>query len=1572
VTPLNKQARARLNRVRETDPVFSELYKVDTPYEPTPVEYLSQFSVAEPDYAAVREVAERIKAGTAPTVRVNVGKNGRVEVTNPQVLAAYMELGVEYAPTIAEVSKDGGRVNASNEVSLRENAREGQTRPSRVFRSLRPAKPINPRPQPQAQTAPTPEIKESTVRGEKAFRVKVSDAKDARPVTMIYRQAEGRRPAGWYIVNRNRPAKNKTGKPGGLDTTASRIATEAGPRDPAQAARDLVANAQLSEDSTAQRAARGETERYAGPREEAVGREVEDQVSLQPSEIYGEVERITGDWTNAPEVRVVRRLDETPANLKRANEKTPALYRDGVVYLVANNIPSMQDVAPLLYHEGLVHFGLDQQFGSRLDSVLRQIYNSNQKVRVAVNRLADLGSDPYASRDDRIPRLVEELFATQAESSETFIAMPSVMTKLRQLIRDFARRMKSQFFNSDLAYSDAEVARIIRLTAANVTRGKRKAVTPGAVRYAMFDQDAPRIDPGNAAELNDGAQKIKDSVRKVASRYTESMREKLGPGAQRTTLGWVTWNHISQQYGSLFKDPKNEYGNPLAALAAAHDLRAAVRAYWAEIAMEPYDEYSQLKADVQDGIGQLMPLSYLRIDPTKTWAQVEKYLTQLNKESGNKIQLDMAEMKRQWQRGREILNKIGPDGRRVYNAFVETNKAFSYAQMTTSLYNYLARNDAVLTAVLGKDTKHPMRQFMESRQSVKYAPRESRVYWAAEFEKLGNKIVEFQKENGVELMKFDTATGKKQALDFVRDLVNRINKDAKNVEAMRGGGAYFHLGRFGNYFANFRLKTRQTADGQTILDEDAIEQIRGRMRDAGFSHAFELYPGQNQDRVFVRFETESQQQNFSALLKQLSDEGLLATWNKESGKALGPAGLREVDGRLTPQAEMEVVSILETLPLDTVLDDDETIAAVRQQLLNAHMDRLPDTAAVKLFSKRDYVQGFTPDMVRAYAFRAQVGANSMATLSSSQPILKAFAEMSDAVRAAQADQSAKAPLMRSILNEATARERDRAGDFVPTWMDTARAINHAYFLGMSPAYFLTNLTQIGVMLWPELAKRQGVGFGRAFGSIAKGSGPALKVVRAMLSGPNAWEGTLTPNQLIDQGFGKWETRTDPKTGQQVKTPVLNSDGEFVMRMINTGAIDIGGAARQLGRVVGTEGNQTVSNALKYAGVLGLYSEIVTRMTAAMASRDLDLQKNPEMSMDEQVRNAARTVHESMFNYAESNVARQLGRNGFLGQPTKLVTAFMQYSVQVLEKLARELGAAFKGDVAAMKFLGGHFAAVGFLAGSMGLPFATVVFEAIEELHDIFDDDEEPFDAAIAYRNFLADIFGRNVGEVLARGVPRAFDVDLSIRTGEQNLMPFSELLADERTWEEAIKEMAFRGYGTPLSMVSDLFSGGAQMLKGNVLEGMKQSMPIALRGVVKSYELTDKGFVDAQGRVLPISPTGWNVVNQFLGGGSARLAEYREARFGETIRSQKVQRQVTTLQQQIAKAIESGDRDRARELLIDAPQWLRLRALAGLERSMQSRIKISGGLVPPGTRRTADIPLVSENQRFANYLTVPQ
>jgi hypothetical protein len=342
--------------------------------------------------------------------------------------------------------------------------------------------------------------------------------------------------------------------------------------------------------------------------------------------------------------------------------------------------------------------------------------------------------------------------------------------------------------------------------------------------------------------------------------------------------------------------------------------------------------------------------------------------------------------------------------------------------------------------------------------------------------------------------------------------------------------------------------------------------------------------------------------------------------------------------------------------------------------------------------------------------------------------------------------------------------------------------------------------------------------------------------------------------------------------------------------------------------------------MRWASSSSYYLETMTRLIAALAAREVALRQGK--TPDQIVEYATDVVREAMLDYTESNRARAFGKQGLASQFTPLATAFLSFQFLMLEKYSREIGTAFirsaatpQEKAAARRWLATHLASMTVLAGSLGLPFVTVIARVIEALKELLSDDEEPFNVRVAYRNFLADIFGRDVGEVLARGLPRALGFDISGRIGAADILPFSQLIADRRDWDEALTDMAARTYGSAFSMLQGMLKGGQQIANGDILGGMREALPVALRNPLEAVRYTQEGIVDRRGNLLPIEPSAMMVVWQALGLTPAERAEYTEANFAASARRGVLTRSATRIRHAVARAVQTGDQEALREAL---------------------------------------------------------
>ena len=121
----------------------------------------------------------------------------------------------------------------------------------------------------------------------------------------------------------------------------------------------------------------------------------------------------------------------------------------------------------------------------------------------------------------------------------------------------------------------------------------------------------------------------------------------------------------------------------------------------------------------------------------------------------------------------------------------------------------------------------------------------------------------------------------------------------------------------------------------------------------------------------------------------------------------------------------------------------------------------------------------------------------------------------------------------------------------------------------------------------------------------------------------------------------------------------------------------------------------------------------------------------------------------------------------------MLLLFKQYGQNMIYTLSRNTVKAFQGDKEAQKTLAGLLAMHGMFAGALGPPLVTTLLAAASA---IGGSDDEPWDAQVALRNYLADVFGTEVGEVLAHGIFRAPGIkdvlggDISGRVGLDSML----------------------------------------------------------------------------------------------------------------------------------------------------------------------------------------------------------
>ena len=202
------------------------------------------------------------------------------------------------------------------------------------------------------------------------------------------------------------------------------------------------------------------------------------------------VSAITAQWKSPNPVKVVGSILEIKdRKLRNAIMNDDALDAkglvapDGTIYLVADNLLSLEDAKAVLFHEALGHVGLEKLFRENLDSALIAMYKSNPKVRAETDKWRSENKGAYDNDVNPLARAVEEVLAERSERGQL---ERSLFQKIAAIVRNFARRM-----GINLKISDGDVAAILSMAHDRVVRGDAESAVVKGLRYINVWHGSP-------------------------------------------------------------------------------------------------------------------------------------------------------------------------------------------------------------------------------------------------------------------------------------------------------------------------------------------------------------------------------------------------------------------------------------------------------------------------------------------------------------------------------------------------------------------------------------------------------------------------------------------------------------------------------------------------------------------------------------------------------------------------------------------------------------------------------------------------------------------------------------------------------------------------------------------------------------------------------------------------------------------------------------------------------------------------------------------------------------------------
>jgi hypothetical protein len=476
-------------------------------------------------------------------------------------------------------------------------------------------------------------------------------------------------------------------------------------------------------------------------------------------------------------------------------------------------------------------------------------------------------------------------------------------------------------------------------------------------------------------------------------------------------------------------------------------------------------------------------------------------------------------------------------------------------------------------------------------------------------------------------------------------------------------------------------------------------------------------------------------------------------------------------------------------------------------------------------------------------------------------------------------------------------------------IDRAKAFGFNFYLAASPAFWLTNLMQPYHLTLPFLGGRYG--FTRTAKEMARSSAKGFKLVQAAVSAGWAQGMEVGGKRGALMGILDLTLPTE-------QTGLSAEESAFVRRLIESGQLDTT-QGHEIGRIAAGD-SQRLTTLAKALSAGSHYTEVLNRLTAGLAAFNLSRQRDSAKGAEFAAQRGVEAVRATQYDYSDHNSARALGRHGLAGKVTPLLASFQQYSFQTMELLTRmgiDAAASMPANAtpeqrqqvleersAARKGLAGVLATSSILAGTLGTFFADAVAAVVDRL---LGDDDDPLDSKAVYRNWLADTLGKDVAEVVARGVPRALlGIDTSGRMGMQDILPGTRFMADRRALKDKLESGAFNLLGPAVSAGSSVYVGANKMMDGLMMEGLIELLPLALKGPVKAVRIGNEGYTTATGNRLPIKVTPWNQVAQAIGFTAAAKAEHSEADFAFRQRSSLLKTRKTRLANELYRALDAG------------------------------------------------------------------
>ena len=1165
-------------------------------------------------------------------------------------------------------------------------------------------------------------------------------------------------------------------------------------------------------------------------------------------------------WEKGPVVEVVQTVQQLPDHIqqqiKARNVQSPHGARDGydgTVYIVAGNLRNLPHADRILAHEAVGHYAMEKMLGDEFDGVLNKV----QYLKETDPRIKKIAAQVQGEGNPDIESA--EIIAKLAEQD---IKHP-VLIKAYAALRKFLKKLRF-----DIQFGLPELKAMLVDAAEYLRTGKRseygESESEGAYESsaAAFSQEPDTKKSSLFSGTKEGAvlEEIQHYGNETADKLVKLWKKNWTADLRPAWLGALTRRHMADIAGKALPQIKR-----YVRIAQEMDARRNELLTEGANLTDRWTKYNLTNRKEAQELAELMhDATVAGVDPSVK----------------HKVLITKAEVEKLREKNAVLIKERSHDGagggKTGIRSQTHLRKEVEAAEMKLAQERNRVKARPLLESRWNALSPEAQAIFVEVRDA--YKQRQQMTLEAVEA-RIGRSIVDGQQ---------------------AKNLVNSLREEYESVTVE---DPYFPLARFGKYWVDARLgdSDRVFEMFETTAEQEAYIE---KMRNKGYRirHGAKLDDLKQLDGVSAKFVTEVE----TMLTEQLGDwpkvEAIKDDIYQMYLQSMPDLSVRKnfihrkkVKGYAKDALRAYADSMFHGSYQLARLEHSDLLLAELDEMrdgLDADLDRVNEDLSVHKSAEgmidlplqslrslhKEYSEKATHDDADKET-EQRLNAIKLALKHRESP-KKLESEIAQLERTKNAAKNIGKDRVKAthLYNEMLKRHEWAMNPKGAAWANDASSIGFTWYLGVSPAAALVNVTQTPMVAYPMLAAKFGW----------KESADALmNASNDYFAGGFGVEGKLSGDRL-------------KAYREAVRTGVIDK----------TLAHDLASVSEE-----GSTYNPVRHTVMKGVSFLFHNAERYNREITFMAAYDLARKKGGrhETAIDY----AHEFTWDSHFDYSSGNKARFMQ-----GDVAKVLLMFRQFSLNMTYLLARNAQQALKGETKENRslarrqlsgILGMHF----IFAGAMGMPLWSVLGGT---LNAVFDDEDEPWDFDTEFRNFLVDAFGflpepiaKKIGHAVAHGPVQAITGQgISSRVSLNNLWlreSNKELEGRDQVqywFEQLLGPMG--GIALSQGTAYDLWKDGHNW------RALESAVPKFVKDGLKGVRYWDEGVNNLRGDSLIEELSFDKLIAQGLGLTPAQISERYEANNAIKKPEQRLKRRSQNLINHFALAYRTQDTEDLRKI----------------------------------------------------------